>query len=308
MNPQPRTRALEALLRIDPRGSTPALLTALYASDSTASEIEFAKTSLARRTGTLPSKREAVAVLLADLRQKRDQARLSENDSQTTTIWSVNANRSGVNHQRARRILATYREASDAGARLRRIGELPSDVLSMALAADINYRVMIDSDWGDAAQVDAMRTAYGSAVSGAGLSNAIGTAIDNKDFAAAVGMMRMIDKSATVLDRNILLLGKSPQMTPLVQATSHSNPRIRYEAASAIARLAPKVPYAGSSYVKRCLSEMRSLTQRPIALMVETSADVIVQQEQILSTLGFDVRVVGSVAATGARGRSRQRS
>lgn len=293
--PQTRARALEALVRIDPRGSSLSLLTALHAADSTAGEVQFAETQLQRLTGSVPGKRETQAVLFANLKRQREIARLAENNGQTTTLWSVTADRNAVAHQRVYTILSAYRDGTDAGARLRRIGDLPPRVLDMAFAADISYRVMVDSDWGDTAQINQMRSAYGSEAIGSGLSNAIATAIDKKDYAAAVGLMRMVDGSATVLDKNFLLSGKSPRMTPLVQATTHSNPRIRYEAASAIARLAPTVPFAGGSNVKRCFAEMRSLTNRPIAVMVETRPDVIVQQEQIISDIGFDVRVVHTV-------------
>ncbi len=294
--PQTRVRALESLMRIDRKGSTPALLTALHASDSTAAETEFARNFLNRLIGSVPGKEESIAALAADLRRKRNAARLSQTNSQTTTSWNVNQARNGVSPQRTLDSVTAYRDAADAAARLRRIGALPPRVLDMTLAADMSYRVIVDPDWGDKTQVDAIRSAYGSAASGSGLSNSIATAINNKDDAATVGLMRMIDSSASVLDKNFLLSGSSPRMTTLVQATTHSVPRIRYEAAAAIMRLAPRVPYAGSSNVKRCLFEMQSLTDRPIAMLVETRADVIVQQEQILSDLGFDVRVVGSVS------------
>ncbi len=290
-------RALQSLVRINLKANAAALLTARYAADATASEINLATANLPRVFGSVPTKQEAIALLFTDLRQKRLVANQIANDAQTATLWSINDSRDGVESQRTRSILSAYRDAADASARLRRIGELPRNVLDAALAADLSYRVMIDPDWGDPAQVDEIRASYGSAASGFGLSNSIANSLDINDYPAAIGLLRLIGENPSVIDLNILLSGNSPAMTPLVLATLNSNPRVRYEAAAAIARLNPKVPYAGRSHVQRCFGEMFSLGDRQIAVLVETRPEVILQQEQILTELGYDVHVVGSVAA-----------
>jgi CheY-like chemotaxis protein len=295
--PQIRPRALQALLRINVRANAPALLTARYAADATEAEIKLATANLPRVFGAVPTNQEAIALLFTDLRRKRAVANEIANDAQSATLWSINNSRDGVEYQSTRSILAAYRDAADASARLRRVGQLPSDVQDAALAADLSYRVMIDPDWGDQAQVDQIRTTYGSAASGFSLSNSIANSLEINDYPAVIGLLRLIGENPTVVELNILLSGNSPAMTPLVQATLNSNPRVRYEAAAAIARLKPQAPYAGRSHVRRCFSEMFSLGNREIAVLVETRPEVVLQQEQILTELGYEVRVVGTVAA-----------
>ena len=82
---------------------------------------------------------------------------------------------------------------------------------------------------------------------------------------------------------------------PLVQAASSTEPRVRYEAALAAARLANGSPYPGSSQVMYRLSEMQSLNSRPTAVLVETRPDEILRIERILIDLGYQVAVVTSV-------------
>jgi CheY-like chemotaxis protein len=61
--------------------------------------------------------------------------------------------------------------------------------------------------------------------------------------------------------------------------------------------LAKGSAFPGSSFVMRTLSEMNSLTNKPTAILVETRADTTMQAESLLSSIGFKVEVVGSVAA-----------
>jgi hypothetical protein len=170
------------------------------------------------------------------------------------------------------------------------------DVNGEVLSADMAYRIIIDLDWGDPDQIKAIRDAYGTAANGSALSNAIAVAIAADDHAAAIGLLRLLDPDASVLDRSLLLHGNGALPTPLVQAASSPNPRVRYEAAVAISRLAGGAPFAGSSYVKQRLGEMRSLGDQPSAILVETRADLIIPLEKILGDLGYQVDVVGSVA------------
>ncbi len=201
---------------------------------------------------------------MIDFHNKQDKARLIDNDDQMIALWTVNDDRSGVTFLPSRRMIAAYRDVVDAGSRLRRIGGLPSDVDSEVLSADMAYRVIIDLDWGDPDQIKAIRDAYGTAAHGSALSDAIAVAIAADDHAAAIGLIRLIDPDASVLDRSLLLQGNGALPTPLVQAASSANPRVRYEAALAISRLAGGAPFAGSSQVKQSLGEMRSLGDQPI--------------------------------------------
>lgn len=296
-SPPVRGRAIESLARIDGNAHLAELLTARHAADSTADEVSTATSALQRIGAGVPSRRAVLEYLVADFRSKQDRAQLMDNDDQTITTWSINDDRSGVTYAPSRQMLAAYRDVVDAGSRLRRIGGLTMNVVSEVLSADMAYRIILDIDWGDPDQVQAIRDAYGPAARGEALSDAIAVAIDHDDHAAAIGLIRLIDPAASMSDRSMLVRGTGALPTPLVQAAaSSSNPRVRYEAALAVAMLSDGAPFAGSSRVQQTLAEMHFLGDQPSAILVETRADLIIPLEQILNQLGFQVNILGSVA------------
>jgi hypothetical protein len=294
--PPVRHRALQSLARIDRQASTVELVTALHAADSSEAEIETARTNLQRMDG-IPSRASSLQILTLDFADKQNRALLTDNDDQTMTLWSVNPQRNRVTHQTTIRMLGAYRDVADAAARLRRVGGLSPATEGATLAADMAYRIMVDPDWGDPEQIEAIHNAYGVSASGPALSAAIARSIEDSDHTATIGLMRLIDpNSASVLDRSRLLIGNGALPTPLVQAASSPEPQVRYDAALLVSRLAHGKPFPGSSYVRACLGEMYALSDRPSAILVETRADVIIPLEVILGDLGFDVNVVGSVS------------
>jgi CheY-like chemotaxis protein len=238
-------------------------------------------------------------MLFLDFHDRQDQARRVENDGQLTTLWSVSADQTSVSFQPASVVIAAYRDAADAGSRLRRVGGLTPENVQAVLAADLAYRVMIDPDWGDPDQIQAVRAAHGSATAGWSLSAAIGLALELGDHAATIGLIRMVDSETSDADRDMLLTGSGASPTPLVNAASSPHPRVRYEAALAVARLRLAEGgrrYPGSSRVMHCLSEMRSLGEQPTAILVETRSEVVLHMERLLGSIGFEVEVVGSVS------------
>jgi CheY-like chemotaxis protein len=295
-SPPIRGRAIASLARIDRKTHIADLLTALHAQDSNEDEVATATAQLQRISGGVPDRKSALEYLVMDFHNTQDKARLIDNDDQMIALWTINDDRSGVTFLPSRRMIAAYRDIVDAGSRLRRLGGLPPDVNSEVLSADMAYRVIIDIDWGDPDQIKSIRDAYGATASGAELSDAITVAIAADDHAAAIGLIRLVEPDASELDRDLFLHGNGALPTPLVQAASSPNPRVRYEAALAVARLAGGAPFAGSSQVKQSLGEMRSLGDQPSAILVETRADLIIPLENLLSDLGYQVDVVGSVA------------
>jgi CheY-like chemotaxis protein len=294
--PTVRNRALQSIARIDRGAYIADLVTAAHALDAGEAELATARANLQRLDGGFPGPGSSAEFLMRDFLAKQDDARLMDNDDQPTTLWSVNEERTGVTHQLTPRVFAAYRDIADAGTRLRRLGGMTAENESAVLAADLAYRLMVDPDWGDPEQIDAIRKAYGSAVDASAISSAIHQTLANGDHAATIGLIRMIDvDNATVLDRNLLLDGHGASPSPLVQAASASEPQIRFEAALVAARLAQGAPYPGSSRVMHCLSEMRNLGDRPSAIVVETRPEVIIQLERILGDLGFRVQAVGTV-------------
>jgi|GEM_PF-6787369 len=90
------------------------------------------------------------------------------------------------------------------------------------------------------------------------LAGGVLTAKPPGDAAAAVMAVRML---GNFRDPAILLFSTPAPETPspLVLATSSHNPRLRYEAAAAIAKLGPREPYAGSQRVFDRWIEMSQL-------------------------------------------------
>ena len=315
--PAQRMRALQALVRINPDAVISELVTALHASDITVEERQFAAEVLARLTTAPPSRGQAMAFLLHQLREKQADAAAALNDEHTATQWTVRADGSGVSFVNTRRILKAYRQASDAAAMLRRLGPLPSDAAEAAINADLAYRVMIDPQWGLPEQIETVRQRFTDQISAAGLSAAIADALDRHDTPALVGLLRLLrgsvltgDASAgslTLTDRDQLLRGTGAEPTPLVQAASSSPARVRYEAAEAILRLRQTGeatttalldgPLAGGPRVQRTLTEMRSLQERPTAIVVETRPQVTQHLESLLSRLGYRVETVPTVGS-----------
>jgi hypothetical protein len=295
--PAVRNRALESLARINRNAYIADLLTGMYAADSGKAEEATARAILGRMGSGLPSLASALEILFLDFHDRQDQARRVENDGQLTTLWSVSADQTGVTFQPTSVVIAAYRDAADAGSRLRRVGGLTPENVQAVLAADLAYRVMIDPDWGDPDQIKAVRAAHGSATAGWSLSAAIGLALEVGDHTATIGLIRMLDSETSDADRDMLLTGSGASPTPLVGAASSPHPRVRYEAALAVARLAEGGRrYPGSSRVMHCLSEMRSLGEQPTAILVETRSEVVLHMERLLGNIGLEVEVVGSVS------------
>jgi hypothetical protein len=291
-----RESAIGALARISRRAHAADLVTAYYAANATDRERAVAEANLRRLEGGIPDLESALAILRLDLADKRGVAELADNDGQITTLWEINEQKSGVTHQPTARMYAAYRDAVDAGNRLRRIGGLSIQQQSEILAAVLAYHVMVDPDWGDRDQVAAIRNAYGLDVDTSLISTAIRHAAASGDDAAAIGLLRLVDvQTPSVLDRSLLLHDSLAIPTPLVGLASSPAPQVRYEAALVIAALAKGAPFPGSSLAMRTLSEMTSLTDEPIAILVETRPDVVIALEGILSGMGFRVVSVGSV-------------
>ncbi len=292
--PAVRRRAVESLARIDRNASVTELITALYAADSTAEEVASAKAILSKFSSPLPTREASLAALHGELERRRNEAREIDNDDRVTTIWSVDEDRTGVTPQPTPLIMSAYRDAADMASRLRRLGGLSPELERDVLVADLAYRVMVDPDWGDVDQIEDVRLAFGPALGDSALLDAISESLASKDQPALLGLLRLIDPESSAASTLLRSSGSVP--TPLVQAASSSEPRIRYEAAILIAGIAGRSPYPGSSRVKQTLGEMRSLRDQPTAILVETRTDVIVQLETLLGKLGYYVQLVGSVA------------
>ncbi len=290
-NESVRLGALDSITRIDRTTALASLITAIHASDSTPAERQFARDNI-RPLRSVPSREEAIQFLFSDLQRLRRVANERENNLDVETVWTVGNDRKSVSSQTTRSMILAYRDAYDAGSRLRRVGGLLPLMTDTVLAADLSYRIVIDSDWGRPDQIAAMQAAYKDTLSPVALLRSIEIAIQRDDTTALVGLLRLVDAAPGA---QTMILSTSAKPTPLVLSAMHSQPRVRYEAAAAILRIGQPPSYAGRSYVMRCIAEMSRLGDRPLAILVETRSDVIVRQETILSRLGYQTQVVGSV-------------
>jgi len=300
-DPQRRRYAVDALVRWRGSAAEIELLTALHAQDSSDEERSAAAEhllalGLVSAAGSLPDQAATERILSGALRQQRIASSQAIDDYETRTFWSLNEQGNGVVFQTAPAILKPYRDAADAAARVRRLGALSPATRLDALCSDLGYRLMIDPDWGDQDQIEGMRAAYPEVASATTLAAAIDRALVQQDLPALTGLMRLVPAIVDPAQTNELLRGSTANPSPLVRAVDHAKPRIRFEAAVAIAALTSPQAYPGSSRVRRTLGEMLSLGDRPLALLLETRPHVIVQLEGLLHSQGYQVLVASTAS------------
>lgn len=287
-----RERALNSLRRIDANRYINDLLSAYFASDATDQERSIAASALTRVIGEVPTRESAITLLFKDLQDRLADAHRMTDSASTVSLWSVDTKRQGVESTRTFAVVAAYRRAYDAAARLRRLGPLPTPVNNEVLTADLSYRVLTNPDWGS--PEDRNQFTGGNSIDPVQLSAALDAALQRSNQLAALGWLRLIDANVSPRDAAQLLRGPGAEPTPLVRAAGGSDPRVRYEAVAAISRLGTDQSYPGISRVQRTIDEMRQLGDLPTVLLVETRSDVIQRLEMLLSQLGYRVKVVAS--------------
>lgn len=292
-----RAQAVDALGRFDAKTYAVDLVTSLHATDASEAEVNAAARSLRRLTGSLPTTADAVAIALDDLDSKRRTAVMVGNDEQTETVWNVTSERTGVSPIETRAMIAAYRDVVDAGRRVRRLGVASAEINSQTLSSELAYNVIIDPDWGDSDQVDAIVKTFGAQIDESSLLDAISMADQTDDEAALVGLLRLIDHQAERLAADALLRSAGDRPTSLVQAATHSSPRVRFEATRLAAKLGAVDRYSGSTRVRQTLAEMTRLDDRPNVVLVETREEWITHLENLLSDMGFQVEVATNVRA-----------
>jgi CheY-like chemotaxis protein len=303
-----REKALTALGRLSPSQATLAALAAIYATDASDEERAIATQRLIDTYQQVPSLERVSAALTKDLLQKRDAALLMNRDGQTQTLWTLQLSTESKNQSlrsiKSTKLVAAYRDAADAAARLKRLGRHTAQAREAILAADLAYRVMVDPQWGSLQQINAIRESFGFDVDEALLMASVQRSVELGDDAATLGLLRWIASDDQLFGTQLLQHSGARETSLVRLATDSSVAKIRYEAALAVSALASRsaanshgrVAYAGSSRVAKTLSEMLSLEDRPQAILVETRSEVIVSIEHLLTDLGFRVTVVPSVS------------
>ncbi|MCG8649312.1 MAG: hypothetical protein MI861_05745, partial [Pirellulales bacterium] len=245
--PQVRQKAVEALARIHRSSAVNELIVAIYASDSSPQEVAAATAIWQQAATTLPSREQTLSHLHRQLKKLQQAAKIIPNDDHTALAWTISSDRSRATYHVTQALLLAYRDVADMAIRLRRVGGYSQQIATDVLIADLSYRLMVDPDWGDPDQVQSMREAYGAQVRGDALLRAIDRSSRQHDLPALVGLLRLVDLEASESERSVLLRSSGPLPTALVAAASRPEPRIRYEAAITVARLAGQSPYGGSS-------------------------------------------------------------
>lgn len=306
-----RAGALTALIRLTPSGSiekSPALidiLTAMYrvggASDDASASL--AAKSFSNSGRPRPSRENVMELLRGELTQTTTAASLSVRDYGRSEVWAMNPKLDGVQPQRMPDWMVAYRDAADAAARLIAVGDDDLRSITAQLSATVAYSVVADPDWGDADQVAAFRRdllipalATMDGVSEVDfILDALSAATETDNEPAVLGWLRMISPRDDVSPES-WLLANGADVSPLVQAVDDANSRVRYEAATAIARLAPTQPYGGSNRVLDRWIQMSKLSSRATAIVLENRPEVIAELEALINQAGLAAEFVSTVS------------
>ncbi|MCA9140445.1 MAG: hypothetical protein KDB00_26925 [Planctomycetales bacterium] len=296
-DPSLRPAVLVAIEMLSRDAAMDTLITAAFAGDASADE-----SAAARAGAMIPDgfgKLDAVATLADRLETLREFAARSPNDTTPATLWTVNQDRTGVIPNRSTLVYQRYRDAYDAAQRLRRLGALPPTVGRSVLATDLSYRLMVDVDWGNPAQIKEFERLYPQQLDRRQLLTTLAEQRKRGDIPAALGAVRLLSSVlATDAPTEAVLGLRDGRFTELVDAVRDSNARIRFESAACITKLVGSegafVSFPGASYYRNTLSEMAALNSRPTAIVLETRPVIALRQESILGQLGYEVRLVES--------------
>ncbi len=289
-----RGGALQSLVRLGEKSARPVLVAAAFDKLATANERQFANQWLAEHYSPPPTSSDAEAYLRDRLATKRRDAKLITDPDTATELWTIADDGSSVMHTTVSTINAVGRGIIDEARLLRRLGELSNEGRNAGLAAELAYRYLLDPLAVNDSKAEVESLWGRDAISGQSLGRLVNEALANDDLVVAVAAMQMIDDTLSS-DAESLMTTHSEVPTPLVVAASHSQPRIRYEAAAAISRLGFNQPYAGSSTVLQRWIEMTALFRESSALLVETRIEVAGQIERLLTSMGYRVEVVSTV-------------
>lgn len=319
--------ALQTLAALDRDQAIPMLVSALHSRSASRAERQVAAAALQRLFPTLPSRHETETYLVDQLRVANDAYLRSGYGFPGAGIWQIDATRTAVERVVPTLPVAAARRAVDIAAMLQRIGERHPSTLSAAVRAELRYRIVIDPVFGSEADLAAIRASWGEAIAepiflsrmlsdalgkpvgdsladtfadsvgdsigAAGRSGAGGPSEVDDDPAAAIAIIRLM---AAVGDVEVVhTTDASP--SPLVAAVSHADPRVRYEAASAIGTLAPDRPYEESHRVLDRWIEMSQLDDAPLALLMMNEALSARILNSHLDQLGYRVVRVPTAAA-----------
>ncbi|MEM9643903.1 MAG: hypothetical protein AAF989_02820 [Planctomycetota bacterium] len=256
----------------------------------------------------LPSREQAIAGLVSLLHRERRRAEIQQSGEESTLVWVLDPAAVAVNGQGAElgtlsrlevdKKSALIRGSVDIGALIRRIGSLPESVEYEVVGDELAYLMLVDPEWGDESQVRAVVSRFPWLVEPSRMGRFLQASRDSENDAALLACLRLIGAGA-VNDAVKLLTGDEPAVSTLVELSSSSIPKIRYESLLAIDEiegLVGRQSYAGRSSVERTRRELQNLGQLPKVLLIETRPLVVSAMSNLLTQMGYEVSTVETAA------------
>jgi len=293
-NESVRAGALASLIRMRADAALPIAVATVHDAAATAAEKRVAADWLLRLYPELPTRADAESFLAMRLADQRHQvSTITESDS-VVDLWTIREDAASVMATRVAVTDAAWRGTADTARLLSRVGGLSPESIQAGMAAELAYQYRIDDLFADSMRQTLAEVWGEDAVSAEGFVRLIGDTIQRGDLTATVAALELID--ARMADNaGVLMTTHSDIPTSLVDAASHPQPRVRFQAAEAISRLGFAERYAGSSTVMQRWLEMTSLAPDPLVILVENRLELVAQIEQRLSAMGYRVEVVHSV-------------
>jgi hypothetical protein len=276
--PLAQARGMKAIAALDPSIGIAELLRASLASDVPAEVAGAAASTLqVWNKGRMPTSAEATAFLQRDIQRSIDTIVAGRDLGDDVMVWVLGKDGTSIQPMLTDPRSALALDAFRKGRALRAIGGTDSQ-RQLALLAQTMYVALAY----DALPVDEQGKlqAIGTQQEWDG---ALGLAIDRQWWFAALGAIAQMQAhgDATLVD------GKHGKPSSLVRAVTEGPPTVRFDAAQAIASLAPTQAYIGNSQVFDAWMQMAKLSDRRRAVVMGRDRTEAVQLARWTSSLGF---------------------
>jgi len=278
-----KEHVVDVLGRIHARRAVPALLATLVSPSSPPALKAAAGTALAKISDRVPTAQEATKLLTDSIESALDQSRAGSN-GESRALWHWNRQR-----QQSVRVDYDTTGASLAEAvRLARaLHELePSDparrrLYLMTLLATAKHRLGPDKPLpGGKGTARAAAEYYGAAA----VADVLADALANGYLGAAAAAAEILGD----IGSPAMLTSGGAAPCPLALAAVSPDRRLRYAATSAILKLKPRTPFAGSSQVAESLGFLASSYGIPRVLVVHPRGDQAQSIAGLAAGLGYE--------------------
>jgi HEAT repeat protein len=283
-----KTQVIDVLGQLRAPQAVPQLLAPFVSPASTPELRAAAERALANIADRPPTRAEALQLLANAARRWLDQSREGSDEVSTPTeVWHWNA-------RRGQSMSVTY----DArGAALATAVRLARDLYRLAPHQPSARRLYLEA----VLQAAKVRGGLDKPLpTGAGTAHAVAEhfgvdlveevlidAMANKHLAAATAAAEILGDIGT---EDLLMRGGSAG-SPLARAAAHADRRLRFAATSAIMKLTPTVPFAGSSHVADGLGFFASAYGVPRALVVHPRSEDAQKVAGLAAGLGYDADI-----------------